>query len=121
MLLKRAERREFQHTYRSGCELASMSQTELEQKPEVVAEQQQVQTATTTLEPAVPREFKQALVVVTVAVLLVLSAAAITRATWAFVPVYLGAVISYIAGSVYLIRRLINYDGPQYHRRRPPA
>lgn len=97
-----------------------MSQTEMEHPPEVVAEQEeQAQTTESTEESAVPKDFKYALVVVTSAVLFLLSVTAITRSTWAFVPVYLFAVLSYIAGGLYLMKHLMDYDSPRYHRRRP--
>jgi flagellar biogenesis protein FliO len=95
-----------------------MSQTEMEHPPEVAAKQkEEARTTVSTVESAVPKEFKYAVVVMTVAILLVLSLAGVTGSTWAFVPVYLSAVLTYIAGGLYLFKHLMDYDSPGHHGR----
>jgi fatty acid desaturase len=60
--------------------------------------------------PAVPPAMKAAIALVTVAVLVLLGAAAVTGAVWAFPFVYVPVAIAYIAGSLYLFKRLMDYS-----------
>ncbi len=47
---------------------------------------------------------------ITVVDLLVLSAAAIDRATWAFAPVYVGVALSYVLGGFYIFAKMLDHS-----------
>jgi hypothetical protein len=59
--------------------------------------------------PAIPPEMKAAYTILTVAVLLVISAAILTGSVWAFPFVFVPTVILYVFGALYLIKRVIEY------------
>jgi ABC-type xylose transport system permease subunit len=59
--------------------------------------------------PAIPPEMKVAYTIVTIAVLLIISVVILTGSTWAFAFIYVPTAIVYIAGALYLFKRLMEY------------
>jgi len=93
-----------------------VSQTQVEYDQEQVHRQEQVgQTSQVGRKDAsaIPPEMKYVYMVLTITVLVVLGAVALTDSFWIFPFVYVPTVITYIAGALYSFKRLFDYRPPR--------
>jgi hypothetical protein len=93
-----------------------MSQTQAEYDQEETHRQERIgQTSQLRRRDAsaIPPEMKYVYIVLTITVLVVLGAVALTDSTWIFPFVYVPTVITYIAGALYSFKRLFDYRPPR--------